>query len=76
MVQESIIPTLEMTETTRRGYAKHMIPLVLENGMVLNALVAASAGHMRAVQKGPANKAMQYRVHAEVRWWIRRVKGG
>ncbi|KAH0494611.1 hypothetical protein TgHK011_001227 [Trichoderma gracile] len=47
---ENVIPTLDVTESTNQGYAKHILPLAFEHRMVRSSLLAASASHIQITQ--------------------------
>ncbi|PTB67750.1 hypothetical protein BBK36DRAFT_1168125 [Trichoderma citrinoviride] len=47
---ENVIPTLDVTESTNQGYAKHILPLAFEHQMVRSSLLAASASHIQITQ--------------------------
>jgi hypothetical protein len=61
VVCDNIIPTINLTETLRSGYAKHLIPLALENDMVRNAILAFSASQIHATGAATIARPQMYR---------------
>lgn len=59
------MPTVEITEAAQRGYAKFVMPMAMNDEMVLSAYLAASASHMQLYSEATwATRNPSYRLAA------------
>lgn len=63
-VHENVAPTLDVSQSSGNGYARHIIPLSIESDMVRNALLATSASQIHVIRGSMAVRSLGYRAIA------------